>query len=248
MSWTGAVKTDPFLVLGVEQDADDSEIKAAYRRLAKSCHPDAAPGDAAAARRFHAITNAYDALMKRRTRARPRRPVWRPATRTPKNGAHLRLRVVLTMEEAVTGCARQLEIARGMRALARFPSGCEDGTVLRLKGWGGKGRDGGRDGDALIEVAIAPHRLFRLDGADAHLLFKTHPRQLASGAVVDAPTPTGPVKLSIPPRSRPGMVLRVRGKGLPARQGRPAGDLYVTLKVGDSTGPIRPRMETYPVY
>jgi len=61
-------------VLQVENDADFAAIKAAYRRLAKANHPDAAPGDAEAAKRFQAIQAAYDVLRnfeERKTGTRP---------------------------------------------------------------------------------------------------------------------------------------------------------------------------------
>jgi hypothetical protein len=51
-------------VLELETDSGFEEVKAAYRRLAKANHPDAAPGDAEAATRFHAIQAAYEVLRK----------------------------------------------------------------------------------------------------------------------------------------------------------------------------------------
>jgi hypothetical protein len=51
-------------LLEVESDAGFAEIKTAYRRLAKANHPDAAPGDAAAAERFQAVQAAYEVLRK----------------------------------------------------------------------------------------------------------------------------------------------------------------------------------------
>jgi hypothetical protein len=51
-------------LLEVETDAGFEEIKAAYRRLAKANHPDAAPGDTEAAGRFQAVQAAYDVLKK----------------------------------------------------------------------------------------------------------------------------------------------------------------------------------------
>jgi hypothetical protein len=53
---------DPYAVLGVDRDATDKQVKAAYRKLARKHHPDANPGDPDAAVRFRDITNAYDIL------------------------------------------------------------------------------------------------------------------------------------------------------------------------------------------
>ncbi len=61
---------DPYSVLGVSKDATDAEIKKAYRRIAKECHPDLKPGDAEAEARFKAAAAAYDLLKDAETRAR----------------------------------------------------------------------------------------------------------------------------------------------------------------------------------
>ncbi len=54
--------TDPYQILGVDRDASDEEIKKAYRRLAKKYHPDANPGDEAAAKKMQEINDAYDRI------------------------------------------------------------------------------------------------------------------------------------------------------------------------------------------
>lgn len=53
---------DPYGVLGVKRSASDEEVRQAFRRLAKSCHPDLHPGDKAAADRFKTLSSAYDLL------------------------------------------------------------------------------------------------------------------------------------------------------------------------------------------
>ncbi len=61
---------DPYATLGVSRGATDAEIKRAYRRLAKTHHPDLSPGDARQAERFHEISAAYDLLREPARRAR----------------------------------------------------------------------------------------------------------------------------------------------------------------------------------
>ena len=60
---------DPYSVLGVSKDASDAEIKKAYRRIAKECHPDLKPGDAGAEAKFKAAAAAYDLLKDPEKRA-----------------------------------------------------------------------------------------------------------------------------------------------------------------------------------
>jgi len=60
---------DPYSVLGVAKDASDAEIKKAYRRIAKDCHPDLKPGDAEAEAKFKAAAAAYDLLKNPEKRA-----------------------------------------------------------------------------------------------------------------------------------------------------------------------------------
>ena len=55
-------KRDYYEVLGVGRNADEKEIKRAYRKLAKQYHPDMNPGDAKAEQKFKEITEAYNVL------------------------------------------------------------------------------------------------------------------------------------------------------------------------------------------
>lgn len=141
--------------------------------------------------------------------------------------------------DAVIGATRRLALPDGKGLDVRIPAGIEDGQILRLKGQGGPGRDGAPSGDALIELHIRPHRHFRRDGDDIALDLPVTLAEAMLGAKVSAPTPMGAVNLSVPPKSDTGTKLRLRGRGIPAHAGRPAGDLYVTLRVvlnPDDTG------------
>src|SRR5512138_3327562 len=61
---------DLYVVLGLEHGASESEIKRAYRRLARRYHPDINPGDRAAAARFRQILEAYETLIDPARRSR----------------------------------------------------------------------------------------------------------------------------------------------------------------------------------
>src|SRR2546425_10657542 len=56
------MKQDFYVVLGVQRDASESDIKKAYRKLAMECHPDRNNGDKAAEEKFKLVTEAYEVL------------------------------------------------------------------------------------------------------------------------------------------------------------------------------------------
>lgn len=133
--------------------------------------------------------------------------------------------------DAVIGATRRLALPEGKGIDVRIPAGIDEGQVLRLKGQGGPGRDGAPAGDALIEVHIRPHPWFRREGDNIVLDLPVSLSEAVLGAKVHVPTPGGSVAMSIPPKSDTGTRLRLRGRGIPAHAGRPAGDQYVTLRV-----------------
>jgi DnaJ-class molecular chaperone len=130
---------------------------------------------------------------------------------------------------AATGGKQRLSLAPEEWLDVTIPAGIEDGQVLRLRGKGGPGFGGGAAGDALIEVHIALHPLFRRDGNNIQIELPVSLAEVVLGARVAVPTVTGPVTMTIPKGSDAGTQLRLRGKGI-QRRGNP-GDQIVTLKV-----------------
>jgi DnaJ-class molecular chaperone len=131
--------------------------------------------------------------------------------------------------EAATGAKKRLSLAPEEWLDVTIPPGIDDGQVLRLRGKGGPGFGGGPAGDALIEVHVAPHPLFRRDGHDIKIELPVSLAEAVLGARVAVPTVTGQVTMTIPKGSDTGAQLRLRGKGI-QREKNP-GDQYVTLKV-----------------
>ncbi len=129
---------------------------------------------------------------------------------------------------AATGGKHRLSLAPEEWLDVTIPAGIEDGQVLRLRGKGGPGFGGGAAGDALIEVRVAPHPLFRRDGDNILLELPVSLAEAVLGARVSVPTVTGPVMMTIPKGSDAGRQLRLRGKGI---QRKSPGDEIVTLKV-----------------
>ena len=112
----------------------------------------------------------------------------------------------------------------------RLPAGVADGQRIRLKGRGGPGRNGGPPGDLYVTARVGPHHLFGRRGDDLTLAVPVTFPEAALGADVRVPTlDGGSVKLRIPPGTRSGRTMRVKGKGVPGRKG--TGDLLVTVEV-----------------
>jgi curved DNA-binding protein len=117
---------------------------------------------------------------------------------------------------------------------ARIPKGATDGQRLRLRGLGGKGVNGGRDGDLYLNIALHPHALFRADGHDLYLDLPLAPWEAALGTTVETPTLDGAVNLKIPPGTTTGRKLRLGKKGL-AKPGGGEGDLYAIVQIVNPT-------------
>jgi DnaJ-class molecular chaperone len=144
-------------------------------------------------------------------------------------GADRHYTLTVDFVTAATGGKQRLSLAPDEWLDVTIPAGIEDGQVLRLRGKGGAGLGGGPAGDALIEVHVAPHPLFRRDGDNIQMELPVSLAEAVLGGRVTVPTVTGPVTMTIPKGSDTGRQLRLRGKGI-QRRGRP-GDQVVTLKV-----------------
>ncbi len=120
---------------------------------------------------------------------------------------------------------------------ARIPKGVADGDRLRLPGKGGKGLNGGPNGNLYLNIALQPHPLYRATGHDLYLDLPLAPWEAALGASVEVPTLAGAVSLKIPAGTSSGRKLRLAGRGLPKRK-EGAGDLYAVAQivVPDKTG------------
>jgi DnaJ-class molecular chaperone len=100
-----------------------------------------------------------------------------------------------------------------------------------LKGQGGRAPRPDQNGDLFLMVRIEPNPVFALAGRDLRVNLPVWDYEAALGAEITAPTVDGRVSLKILPGSQAGRVMRLRGRGLPARGNEPAGDLLYELKV-----------------
>jgi DnaJ-class molecular chaperone len=123
---------------------------------------------------------------------------------------------------------QRITLADGKTIDLKLPQGLEDGTRIRLAGKGEEG-PGGR-GDAIVTIEIAPHRFFSRDGTNIRLELPVTLREAVLGAKVKVPTPEGPVMLTVPKGTTSGKVLRLKGRGFAAKDGK-RGDQLVTVEI-----------------
>lgn len=155
----------------------------------------------------------------------------RAAESAPRPGRDMAYHLRVPFLSAVLGATEQLALPDGKQLSVRIPPGVVSGQSLRLRGQGAPGRNGGPPGHAVIELEVEDHPLFRREGFDLHLDLPVTLREAVLGGPVTVPAPAGPLRVTLPPASDSGRVVRLRGKGVAAEGSRPAGDLLLTLRV-----------------
>jgi curved DNA-binding protein len=226
---------DYYGVLGVPPEASAEEIRTAFRRLARRHHPDARPGDAAAAERFKEISEAYDVLSdpEKRRAYDAERQAEQQAERQGIRFEHVvegdpfadlfsffgrdrAVRVPVTLEEALRGASRVVTLG-GRRVEVRLPPGADTGDRFALPGGG------------EVEVEVQPHPRFSREGDDLRCRLGVPVWTLLLGGDVPVATLSDRVTLHVPAETGDGDVLRLRGQGMPRRGGPGRGDLYVEV-------------------
>jgi DnaJ-class molecular chaperone len=144
-------------------------------------------------------------------------------------GQDVRARLEIDLEDAITGAKKRISFSDGRTIDVTIPNGATDGQVLRLKGQGAPGRGG--PGDALIELTIKPHRLYRREGDNLVMDLPVTVPDAVLGAKIQAPTPEGPVTLTVPKGSNTGSTLRLKGRGVTNSKTGKRGDLLARLAV-----------------
>jgi curved DNA-binding protein len=160
----------------------------------------------------------------------------------PISGRDYEVLAQITLEQAAQGTEFEVNLAvpepgadgylrRVARTFkARIAKGASEGQRLRLPGKGGKGLNGGRDGDLYLIIQLLPHSLFRASGHDLYVDLPLAPWEAALGATVEVPTLHGAVHLTVRPGTRNGQKLRLAKRGLPnPREG--VGDLYAVAQI-----------------
>jgi DnaJ-class molecular chaperone len=144
-------------------------------------------------------------------------------------GADVRAKLEIDLEDAIRGGKKRIAFSDGRTIDVTIPKGAQEGQTLRLKGQGSPGRAG--PGDALIELVIKPHPIFHREGDRLVMDLPVSVPDAVLGAKVQAPTPDGPVTLTVPKGSNAGSTLRLKGRGLPNAHGGGRGDLFARVQI-----------------
>jgi len=160
----------------------------------------------------------------------------------PLPGSDYEAVVRLSFMQAFHGTEVDLELAAmewtqdgGMRRVphhvkTRIPPGVANGEKLRVPGKGGKGANGGPDGDLYLDIEVAAHPIYRASGRDLYIDLPLTPWEAVLGTSVRLPTPAGAVTLKVPPGTRAGQELRLTGRGMKRGSGV-AGHLHAVVRI-----------------
>lgn len=224
--------SDPYAALGLKKTATDSEIKKAYRKIAKTSHPDLNPDDPAAEKKFKAASSAYDLLKDPEQRARfdrgeidasgqERAPegFYRDYAEDPGNPYRSNRRY------AYSGGEDEFDASDIFAEFMRQQAGQGGGFGGSQRGrgpFGGGGFGGGGFGGDE----------FHARGADRHYTMQVQFLDAVNGSSQRITLPDGgALEVKIPQGTADGQTIRLRGKGSPGYGEGPAGDALVTLNV-----------------
>jgi molecular chaperone DnaJ len=129
-------------------------------------------------------------------------------------------------EAECSNCAGTGRVMAEERLKVKIPAGVEENQVIRLRGKGGEGRNGGPAGDLLLTIAVREHAFLRRDGLDLEMDVPITFAEALEGGPIEVPTAAGStVRVNIPKGARNGQKLRLKGKGV-----KDEGDLYLVLR------------------
>ncbi len=237
---------NPYQTLGVNRDATADEIKRAYRKLASQHHPDRG-GDT---RTFQEIQTAYDTLSDPQRRAAYDNPGFGGGfradapfdfqtifdifgTRFQHPGQHqqrrqqARMSLWITLRDVATGGRRTISVgtSQGTHAVEiEIPPAINEGDTVQYSGIGPGGMD------LLVTYRIHPDPRFQRQGLNLYSEHTVTIWDLILGTDTQVRDLLGnTLILNVPARTNPGTTLRLRGRGLVAKDGT-AGDLMIRMQ------------------
>src|SRR5450759_2477062 len=236
--------------LEVDRNADESKLKASFRKLAMKWHPDKNPGDATSEMRFKEINEAYEVLKDGDKRAAYDRFGHAAFGQGMGGGGGAGFGAGFA-----SSFSDIFEDLFGMAGQRGRGGGRERGQDLRynmeitleeaflgktaqieipvsVTGEGEAGVRGGPSGDLYIFLSLATHEFFQRDGADLHCRVPISMVTAALGGEFEVPTiDKGKTKVKVPSGTQSGRRFRIASKGMPVLRSRQTGDMYVQVVV-----------------
>jgi len=146
----------------------------------------------------------------------------------PAKGADMAYRLSVSFEDAASLNPQRVTLSTGKAIDLKLSVDAVDGKPMRLTGQGETGPGG--VGDAIVTIAVDPHRFYTRDGDDIRLTLPVTLEEAVLGATVRVPTVDGPVNLTVPKGSTSGKTLRLKERGF-HKKGGGRGYQYVVLSV-----------------
>ena len=250
-------KREALNILGLPQDPDQTLVRRAFRRLARTSHPDLHNGHPEMERRFKRLNSAYRFLMASSEVIAPHlRENSRPP---PRQGSDLYFRLRIAFLQAALGgevslrysrqtpcpgcggtggtsctrCGGRKEIVAEAVTKVRIPPGIEEGESLCIRYAGCTSRCGGASGDLCLSISIREHPLLKRKGSDIFSEAKVPRSSLVKGVPISVLTIHGPNIFPLPPGTHSGRIFQLRGLGIAKCRGvlSENGDHFVRIEM-----------------
>ena len=153
-----------------------------------------------------------------------------PGSRQPAKGEDVAAELVITLEQIGGEEKLRLNLPTGREVDVMIPKGAVDGQTIRLRGLGHPGGPRSGPGDVLLTIRVQPHPRFKVEGADLRVSVDIPLEDAILGGTIRVPTLTGAVEMKMPAMTSSGRTFRLRGKGLPKKDGT-RGDLFATTAI-----------------
>jgi curved DNA-binding protein len=147
-----------------------------------------------------------------------------------RKGSDLQATFTITLEEAFHGVTKTVNIG-GQPLNLKLKPGIADGQMLRLKGKGGQGYNGGPQGDLLLTIIVASDPRFERKGDDIYIEQPVDALIAIVGGKVSVQTLHKKLSLTIPPGTDAGKTFRLKGLGMPRYGKEEWGDAYVRVQL-----------------
>lgn len=148
----------------------------------------------------------------------------------PRKGADLKTNLTITFEEAAFGTKKKIRL-NDKTISVTIPEGVDNGSKISLKGQGQPGKNGGANGNLIVEINVRPHSKFIRKGSDIYIDVPITLTQAVLGTKIIVPTLKDKVSYNVPAGTQPNTLFRLKGKGIKDLKSNKIGDLYVKVLV-----------------